>query len=75
MQLDALKRTVDRTAMDLENTRSTVTQLKKDVMEKQNKFVLETDCYCYGYYCRIKCSDFAAACAELFSAFWLMIML
>lgn len=37
-QLDALKRTVDRTAMDLESTRSTVTQLKKDVVDKTNRF-------------------------------------
>ena len=36
-QLDALKRTVDRTAMDLESTRSTVTQLKKDVVDKTNR--------------------------------------
>ena len=36
-QLDALKRTVDRTAMDLESTRSAVTQLKKDVVDKTNR--------------------------------------
>ncbi|KAK7091050.1 coiled-coil domain-containing protein 39-like [Littorina saxatilis] len=36
-ELDSLKRTVDRTAMDLETTRSTVTQLKKDVVDKTNK--------------------------------------
>ncbi|XP_076453930.1 coiled-coil domain-containing protein 39-like [Babylonia areolata] len=36
-ELDALKRTVDRTAMDLESTRSAVTQLKKEVLDKTNK--------------------------------------
>ena len=38
LQLDALKRTVDRTATDLEVTRSQVSQLKKDVQEKTNKY-------------------------------------
>ena len=42
-QLDALKRTVDRTATDLEVTRSQVSQLKKDVQEKTNK-------YCFHLY-------------------------
>ncbi|KAL5004553.1 hypothetical protein ScPMuIL_018009 [Solemya velum] len=36
-ELDALKRTVDRTAADLEATRSHVTQLKKDVTDKTNR--------------------------------------
>jgi len=36
-QLDALKRTVDRTVTDLESTRSHVTQLKKDVVDKENR--------------------------------------
>lgn len=36
-ELEALKRTVDRTAMDLENTRGQVTALKKDVADKQVK--------------------------------------
>lgn len=36
-ELDALKRMVDRTAVDLETTRSKVTQLKKDVVDKTNK--------------------------------------
>ena len=36
-QLDALKRTVDRTAVDLESTRSHVSNLKKDVLDKQEK--------------------------------------
>ncbi|KAK2144272.1 hypothetical protein LSH36_772g01071 [Paralvinella palmiformis] len=35
--LEALKRTVDRTAMDLETTRAEVTQMKKEVAEKQDK--------------------------------------
>lgn len=37
LQLDALKRTVDRTATDLEVTRSQVSQLKKDVGDKTVK--------------------------------------
>lgn len=37
MQLDALKRTVDRTNQDLEATRTQVSQLKKDIMDKQGK--------------------------------------
>ena len=37
MQLDALKRTVDRTNQDLETTRTQVSQLKKDIMDKQGK--------------------------------------
>ncbi|KAK3095543.1 hypothetical protein FSP39_015932 [Pinctada imbricata] len=36
-ELDALKRTVDRTATDLEATRSQVSQLKKDVQDKTNR--------------------------------------
>ena len=36
-QLETLKRTVDRTAMDLETTRAEVTQMKKEVAEKQDK--------------------------------------
>ncbi|XP_021365244.1 coiled-coil domain-containing protein 39-like [Mizuhopecten yessoensis] len=36
-ELDALKRTVDRTANDLESTRSQVTYLKKDVQDKSNR--------------------------------------
>ncbi|XP_060558012.1 coiled-coil domain-containing protein 39-like [Ruditapes philippinarum] len=36
-ELDALKRTVDRTVTDLEATRSQVTQLKKDVVDKENR--------------------------------------
>ncbi|KAK3603714.1 hypothetical protein CHS0354_023327 [Potamilus streckersoni] len=36
-ELDALKRTVDRTNTDLEATRSQVSHLKKDVTEKSNK--------------------------------------
>lgn len=36
-ELEALKRTVDRTAMDLETTRSQVTQLKKETVEKHDK--------------------------------------
>ncbi|XP_067948183.1 coiled-coil domain-containing protein 39-like [Watersipora subatra] len=36
-ELDALKRTVDRTNQDLETTRTQVSQLKKDIMDKQNK--------------------------------------
>ncbi|KAK6195619.1 hypothetical protein SNE40_001008 [Patella caerulea] len=36
-ELDTLKRTVDRTATDLESTRSTVSQLKKDVIDKTNQ--------------------------------------
>ena len=36
-QLEALRRTVDRTAIDLEGTRSYVTQLKKDIVEKTSK--------------------------------------
>lgn len=39
-ELDALKRTVDRTAVDLEGTRGQVKQLKEEVKEKTNK--LET---------------------------------
>jgi len=38
VQLDALKRTVDRTVTDLESTRSHVTQLKKDVQDKENRW-------------------------------------
>ncbi|KAH3812375.1 hypothetical protein DPMN_140805 [Dreissena polymorpha] len=38
-QLDALKRTVDRTVTDLESTRSQVTQLKKEVQDKENRYV------------------------------------
>lgn len=37
-ELDALKRTVERTNQELETTRSHVTQLKKDIIEKQKKF-------------------------------------
>jgi len=37
VQLDALKRTVDRTNQDLEITRTQVSQLKKDIMDKQGK--------------------------------------
>ena len=37
LQLDALKRTVDRTVTDLESTRSQVAQLKKDVVDKENR--------------------------------------
>lgn len=36
-ELDALKRTVDRTVTDLESTRSQVAQLKKDVIDKENR--------------------------------------
>ncbi|KAF6040654.1 CCDC39 [Bugula neritina] len=36
-ELDALKRTVDRTNQDLEITRTQVSQLKKDIMDKQGK--------------------------------------
>jgi len=36
-ELEALKRTVDRTAVDLESTRTEVTQLKKEVIDKQEK--------------------------------------
>ncbi|PVD18338.1 hypothetical protein C0Q70_20887 [Pomacea canaliculata] len=36
-ELETLKRTVDRTAVDLETTRSRVTQLKKDVQDKTIK--------------------------------------
>lgn len=36
-ELDALKRTVDRTASDLEVTRSNVTHLKKDVIDKEER--------------------------------------
>ena len=36
--MEMMKRTVDRTAMDLENTRSTLTHLKKEVLEKQEKY-------------------------------------
>lgn len=36
-QLDALKRTVDRTNQDLETTRTQVSQLKKDIMDKQGR--------------------------------------
>lgn len=42
LQLDALKRTVDRTATDLEVTRSQVSQLKKDVQEKTNKYLFSS---------------------------------
>lgn len=35
--MDALKRTVDRTNQDLEITRTQVSQLKKDIMDKQGK--------------------------------------
>lgn len=42
-ELDALKRTVDRTATDLEVTRSQVSQLKKDVQEKTNKLQMAKD--------------------------------
>ena len=40
-QLDALKRTVDRTALDLETTRSDVKQIKRNVIEKTEKYVQE----------------------------------
>nr|KAG5697900.1 hypothetical protein BaRGS_026838 [Batillaria attramentaria] len=36
-ELDALKRTVDRTAVDLETTRTHVAHLKKEVADKTNK--------------------------------------
>ena len=36
-ELDALKRTVDRTAVDLETTRAQVTGLKKEQADKQQK--------------------------------------
>ncbi|XP_064639257.1 coiled-coil domain-containing protein 39-like [Lineus longissimus] len=36
-ELDALKRTVDRTAVDLEATRAIVTQLKREVQDKAQK--------------------------------------
>lgn len=39
-ELEALKRTLDRTAMDLETTRAEVTQMKKEVAEKQDKLSL-----------------------------------
>ncbi|XP_048746440.2 coiled-coil domain-containing protein 39-like isoform X1 [Ostrea edulis] len=42
-ELDALKRTVDRTATDLEVTRSQVSMLKKDVQEKTNKLQMAKD--------------------------------
>lgn len=38
-QLEALKRTVDRTATDLEVARSEVTHLKKEASEKLERFV------------------------------------
>ena len=37
IQLDALKRTVDRTNQDLESTRTQVSQLKKDIIDKQGR--------------------------------------
>ncbi|XP_074657844.1 coiled-coil domain-containing protein 39-like [Tubulanus polymorphus] len=42
-ELDALRRTVDRTAIDLETTRSTVSQLRKDVQEKHDKLRVAQD--------------------------------
>ena len=36
-KLNALKRTVDRTVNDLESTRAEVSQLKKDVIDKENR--------------------------------------
>ncbi|XP_064615155.1 coiled-coil domain-containing protein 39-like [Liolophura sinensis] len=38
-ELEALKRTVDRTATDLEVTRANVNMLKKDIVDKNNKLI------------------------------------
>ena len=39
-QLEALRRTVDRTATDLEGTRSQVSQLKKEIVDKKLKLAI-----------------------------------
>ena len=39
-QMDALKRQVDRTAADLEAARAEVTQLKKDIVAKEERYAL-----------------------------------
>src|SRR6218665_1525602 len=39
LQVETLKRTVDRTASDLERTRVEVTQQKQDIVEKTKKSV------------------------------------
>lgn len=38
LQVETLKRTVDRTASDLEGTRVEVTQQKQEIVEKNKKF-------------------------------------
>lgn len=37
MQLDVLKRKVDRTASDLESVRAQIKEMKKDIVRKQLK--------------------------------------
>ncbi len=45
-QLEALKRTVDRTATDLEVARSQVTRLKQEVTDKQTKYA---SCFSFSF--------------------------
>ena len=51
VQLEVLKRTVDRTASDLESTRAEVTQMKKEIQDKTQKYVVMLFCVlsCYMF--------------------------